>query len=340
MGPLAMTRILLVTNDWPPKTGGIQTYLQGLVERTGHDVDVLGPDRGFMFSTKETLGRIEAAARDADVVWFGAPHPPGLLGPELELPYVVHTHGAEIAIADALPGVGSRLRRSLQGAAEVLSVSAFTAGEIERRTGRPALVLGVGVDLDRFTPGEPPDRFTVLTVGRLVPRKGQGRVIEAVGRLRDGGVDAAVVVVGEGREEARLRRLADRLGVPTTFETDVPDQALPDLYRQASVFAMPTKDRWMGREAEGLGIVYLEASASGLPVIVGPSGGSTETIVPGTTGFVAADVKGLARQLAWLAEHREEARAMGVAGRQLMDDRFSWSDVIARFDAVMDRFER
>jgi phosphatidylinositol alpha-1,6-mannosyltransferase len=253
------------------------------------------------------------------------------------LPWVVHAHGAEVSVADTLPWVRSRLRQSLAGAAEVLAVSRFTADLVERVAGRPALALGVGVDVERFAPGPPPDCFTVLCVGRLVRRKGQDRVIGAVARLRAGGLASAeVVLVGTGPDAGRLRRLAADLEVPTAFVV-ASDDALPGWYCGASVFAMPVRDRWFGREPEGLGIVYLEAAASGLPVIVGPSGGAPETIIPGRTGFVAGDVRTLARQLAWLAEHRDEAAAMGAAGRSFVTDRYGWASVIGRFDDAIER---
>lgn len=345
-------RALLVTNDWMPDIGGIQTYLQGLVERTSHEVTVLAPadpladpdpsvvrhpDLRFLGPTRAVRDWIttEADRSGADLVWFGAPHPPALVGPGLDRPYVVHVHGAEVGVADSFPGLRARLRATLRGAAAVLSVSRWTAGEVERRTGRPATVVGVGVDTERFAPGDPPDRMVVLSVGRLVPRKGQARVIEAVARLGEGGLHAEVVVVGAGRDKQRLRELAIRRGVTATFPGAVPDAELVDWYRSATVFAMPVVDRWAGREFEGLGIVYLEAAASGLPVIVGPSGGAPETIVPGETGFIAGDARTLARQLAWIAAHPDEARAMGAAGRAFVSERYGWQAVIDRFDAAI-----
>ncbi|MEX1280713.1 MAG: glycosyltransferase family 4 protein [Acidimicrobiia bacterium] len=353
-----MTRVLLVTNDWPPDVGGIQTYLAGLVARTRHDVTVLAPRRA---GTPPTPGVVrhphlrflgparpvrewivsEAERAGADVIWFGAPHPPALTAPAVgaaaALPWVVQAHGAEVSVADTLPWIRGRLRRSLAGAAEVLAVSRFTADLVDRVAGRPAVALGVGVDVERFTPGPPPDRFTVLCVGRLVRRKGQDRVIGAVARLRDGGLASAeAVLVGTGPDAGRLRRLAAELEVPTAFVV-ASEEDLPGWYRTASAFAMPVRDRWFGREPEGLGIVYLEAAASGLPVIVGPSGGAPETVVPGRTGFVAGDVRTLARQLAWLAEHRDEAAAMGAAGRAFVTERYGWPAVMDRFDEAIER---
>ena len=347
-------RLLLVTNDWLPDIGGIQTYLAGLVERTSHDVTVLGPanpiaeddpmvvrhpDARFLGPTPSVRRWIvdEARRAGADLVWFGAPHPPALVGPELGLPYVVHVHGAEVGIADSVPGLRTRLRSTLRQAADVLSVSRWTADEVERRVGRPATVVGVGVDVDRFSPGEAPDRMVVLCVGRLVPRKGQARVIEAVARLGEGGVAAEVVIVGAGRDKQRLRELAIRRGVRATFPGAVPDAELTEWYRSSTVFAMPVADRWAGREFEGLGIVYLEAAASGLPVIVGPSGGAPETIIPGETGFIADDARTLARQFAWIAAHRDEARAMGASGRAFVTERYGWDAVVDRFDTAITR---
>ena len=347
-------KALLVTNDWMPDIGGIQTYLQGLVERTSHEVTVLAPanplaepdpsvvrhpDLRFLGPTRAVREWISAEADrlGAGLVWFGAPHPPALLGPSLDRPYVVHVHGAEVVVADSFPGLRSRLRASLEGAADVLSVSRWTAAEVGRRVGRPATFVGVGVDTDRFTPGDRTGRLVVLCVGRLVPRKGQARVIEAVARLGEGGVRAEVVVVGAGRDKQRLRELAIRRRVKATFPGAVPDADLADWYRSATVFAMPVTDRWAGREVEGLGIVYLEAAASGLPVIVGPSGGAPETIIPGKTGFIADGARTLARQLAWIAAHRDEARQMGAAGRAFVTERYGWDAVMDRFDTALER---
>ena len=100
-------------------------------------------------------------------------------------------------------------------------------------------------------------------------------------------------MVGTGRDEAALRRLAGRLGIPVRFEVGVAWERLPGLYREMSVFAMPCRSRWFGLEVEGLGLVFLEAAASGLPVLAGDSGGSPETVLPGVTGFVVSDDRAL-----------------------------------------------
>jgi phosphatidylinositol alpha-1,6-mannosyltransferase len=169
-------------------------------------------------------------------------------------------------------------------------------------------------------------------VSRFVPRKGQRRVLHAVAALRREGWDLQVLLVGAGRDEADHRRLAARLDVPTRFEVDVPYARLPSLYREMSVFAMPCRSRWFGLEVEGLGVVFLEAAASGLPVIAGDSGGAPETVDPGVTGFVVDRDASLADALLRLIADPGLASAMGEAGRARVERRHTWGSVAARFE--------
>jgi phosphatidylinositol alpha-1,6-mannosyltransferase len=183
-----------------------------------------------------------------------------------------------------------------------------------------------------FSPGEGDlPSMIVGCVSRFVPRKGQRRVIEAAARLRQRGVPVSVLLVGKGRDEQALRRLAARLEVPARFEVGVPFDRLPDLYRDMTVFAMPSRSRWFGLEAEGLGVVYLEAAATGLPVIAGDSGGAPETIEPGVTGFIATRTEHVADALERVLADGDGAEAMGAAGRRRVLDRFSWKAVAGRF---------
>ena len=128
-----------------------------------------------------------------------------------------------------------------------------------------------------------------------------------------------------------LRRKAAALGVPTRFEISVPFESLPGLYREMAVFAMPCKSRWLGLEVEGLGVVYLEAAATGLPVIAGDSGGSPETVSPGATGFVVDGISTLTDALRRLLSDPDAARQMGAAGQARTAEQFSWNAVIERF---------
>ena len=164
-------------------------------------------------------------------------------------------------------------------------------------------------------------------VSRFVPRKGQHRLLEAAARLER---DVEVLLVGKGRKEGDLRSLAARLGVRTRFAIDVPWSELPGLYRQMDVFAMPCRSRWGGLEVEGLGLVFLEASATGLPVLAGDSGGSPETVIRGETGFVVHDVADVVEGLDLLLADPERARQMGAAGRAMVERDFTWKRVVER----------
>ena len=203
----------------------------------GGDPRVVRHPRPFMWPTRSVRRWVEAQVADfrPDVVLFGAPHPLALLGPGLRratgVPYAVVCHGAEVFLPAAVPGLRQALRRALRRADAVFGVSRYTRGRVERFAGRPVRYLGAGVEAV-FTPGEPPERPVVGCVSRFVPRKGQRRVLRAVARLRAEGRDLSVLLVGMGRDEDDLRRLAARLGVPTRMEVAVPWAALPGLYRE------------------------------------------------------------------------------------------------------------
>ena len=356
-----MARVLLVTNDFPPDRGGIQSYLEGLVAHSGHNFRVMAsaaeaaqpaksvvryPSSRFLWPTRATRAwvTVEVERFKPDFLLFGAPHPLAFLGPRLAaitgLPYGVITHGAEVAVGRSIPGFGRMMKRSLRRASVVFSVSDFTRRLVAEYSGRNVVRLGVGVSHDQITQPNRPGAFTVLCVGRFVARKGQARLIDAVARLDAEGKNIRLRLIGSGRGEKRLRAKAAGSGASVDVRVGLSREEIAQEYRQASVFAMPCRSRWFAREFEGLGIVYLEAAAAGLPVIVGDSGGAPESIVPGVTGFVASGRKNLVETIAWVGDHPSEAIAMGEAGKKFVSQKYEWGSVSARFDASVDEAVR
>jgi phosphatidylinositol alpha-1,6-mannosyltransferase len=352
-------RLLLITNDYPPKPGGIQQYLGNLMDAYPGPVRVLAPSDGpasatgrgeevvvrnpqpFMWPTPSVGDWVvgEAEAFKPDVVLFGAPYPLPWLGPRIQevlrVPVGVLCHGAEVTLPAAFPGSRQLLRRMLATADVRFAVSNFTAVRVQRLTGKPVHYIGAGVDLDTFHPGPPPNNAVpvVVCVSRFVPRKGQDLVIDAAARLAERGIVVEVLLVGKGRTEGQLRRRAERKGVDVRFEVDVPWDRLPDLYRQADVFCMPCSSRWGGLEVEGLGLVFLEAAATGLPVLAGDSGGAAETVEPARTGFVVHDIADIAEGIEMLVSDPVRAAEMGAAGRRRVEADFTWSGVVTRLVA-------
>ncbi len=364
---------LLVTNDFPPKIGGIQSYLYELWRRlpvadatvftTRHDGDaawdaqqpfrvVRARERQF-FPTRSLATRIDALAReiDASVILLDPWLPLGQLGPRLTAaPYVVVVHGAEVTVPGRLPGSRQLGSRVLRGAAGVVAAGHYPAREAEHAAGDAlrGVVVPPGVDVDRFRAladgdrratrqafGLDPDRPLVLGVSRLVPRKGFDVLVDAVAGLPD----VQLAIAGAGRDQARLERRAKQQGIAprVRFLGRVPDDdSFPRLYACADVFAMPCRDRWGGLEAEGFGIVFLEAAAAGVPAVAGRSGGSHEAVVDGETGFVvdgrALDVRGA---LAALLADDDLRRRMGAAARARAVMEFSYETLAARLAPVV-----
>ncbi len=348
-----MTRLLLVTNDFPPKPGGIQQYLGNLVDNLDADLLVIAPaderaeptprvmrsDKAFMWPTKETRAWVAAEVDrfKPDAILFGAPHPLPQMGPHLGVPFGVLSHGAEVTLPAAAPGLLQLLARSLRAADVRFAVSDYTARKVSRLTGEDVVYVGAGVDVDAFrlSPDHSQnDPAIVGCVSRFVPRKGQDRLIEAAARL-DRPVE--LLFVGTGRTEVDLRTLAADRGVRARFEVDVQWDRLPELYAEMDVFCMPCRSRWGGLEIEGFGLVYLEAAAAGLPVLAGASGGSPETVVPGETGFVVHDVDDIVEGLQILLDDPAEAEAMGRRGRARVEAQFTWPKVASRFLAGFEK---
>ena len=354
-------RLLVVTNDYPPKPGGIQQYLRGMVDAYPDPIRVLAPaddaddddrivrhHKRFMWPTPAVRRWIEGQAKEfeADFLLFGAPTPLPVLGRRLRtslgIPFGVLSHGAELTLPGAVLGLRQVIAGPLKAADVRLAVSNYTGGVVERLAKRPVDVIGTGVDTAHFSPdGAGPDAAantgaTLGCVSRFVPRKGQRRVLEAAAELRRRGRDVEVLLVGRGRLEPKLRRLAAELEVPTRFEVGVPWSRLGELYREIDIFCMPCRSRWFGLETEGFGLVYLEAAATGLPVLAGTSGGAPETVVPGETGFVVDSVAHIVEASEMLLDDPARAALMGERGRKRVEHEFTWAASTQRLLAVLE----
>ena len=355
-------RLAVVTNDYPPKPGGIQQYLGSLVDAWPYDVRVLAPHdrpsttvrgetvvrRGqsrFMWPTRSVARWIEGelAAFGPDAVLFGAPYPLAQLVSRVQattrVPVGVLGHGAEVVIPAAMPIVRSVLRRTLRRADVRFAVSRFTQRRLEALSARPVHYIGGGVDTDVFHPDPPGNRGGAADsrpvlgcVSRFVPRKGQDRVLHAAARLGERGTPVRVLLVGKGRTQPSLQRLAERLGVDAEFAVDVPWSELPGRYASMDVFCMPCRSRWGGLEIEGLGLVFLEAAACEVPVLAGDSGGSPETVEPGRTGFVVHSVDDIVEGVETILGDPLRAVEMGRLGRKRVVREFSWGAVAERLE--------
>jgi phosphatidylinositol alpha-1,6-mannosyltransferase len=376
-----VSRVLLVTNDFPPRRGGIQSYLAELVTRLAaarqHTLTVYAPQwkdaEAFDARTDgyrvvrhpgtlmlpvpgvEARMRRLIAEHDVDTVWFGAAAPLGLLAARARRAgagrVLASTHGHEVGWS-MLPGARSVLRRIGDDSDVVTYVSRYTRGRFAPAFGPHAALehLPPGVDTDRFRP-DPASRAelraryglgqrpTLVCLSRLVPRKGQDMLIRALPAIRRRVAGAALVIAGGGPYADTLHSLAERVGVRdhVTFTGGVPAAELPAYHAMADVFAMPCRTRGAGLDVEGLGIVFLEASATGVPVIAGSSGGAPETVQHNKTGMVVdgRSVPQIADAASELLADPDRAAAMGAAGRDWVTAQWRWDDLAGRLSDLI-----
>jgi phosphatidyl-myo-inositol dimannoside synthase len=363
-------RHLLVTNDFPPKIGGIQSLLWEWWRRLPADqfAVLTSPYKGAREWDAEQPFRVERIresvllphplmakrindlARDfgAEFVVLDPAVPLGIIGPNLDLPYAVVLHGAEVTVPGRIPGSQQVLGRVLRRATHCIAAGQYPAREAERAAGRalPTTVVAPGVDTARFRVldeaerraarerfGIAPDAELIVGVSRLVPRKGFDTAIAAVARMARARPNLELVIAGAGRDEGRLARLARDRGAPVRFLGRVSFDDLPLLYGCADVFAMLCRNRWFGLEQEGFGIVFLEAAACGVPQVAGASGGAAEAVEDGRTGVVVGDpddVDEVVAAFERLLDDDAGRRAMGVAARARAEAEFSYDVLSAR----------
>ena len=363
-----MSRTLLVTNDFPPTVGGIQSYLRDfashLAARNGPDSLVVfastqdadaarewdaaqpfpvvrWPAR-VMLPTPGARRRMQELSRAHDIhtVWFGAAAPLAVMGIAAKQAgarkVVATTHGHEVGWS-MLPGARQALRVIGNNADTVTYVSEYTRRRFASAFGpHPEfLALPSGVDTDFFRLQPRPDvtNPVIVCASRLVARKGQDQLIRALPLIRAAVPGTELHLIGAGPDERRLRRLA-RNTEGVHFHGAVSRTQLRDAIATADLFAMPARTRGGGLDVEGLGIVYLEAQACGVPVIAGNSGGAPETVTPETSIVVdGRDTTGLAAAACEILRDPERARAMGKAGRVHVEKHFAWDVLTERLAA-------
>ncbi|WP_033284511.1 MULTISPECIES: glycosyltransferase family 4 protein [unclassified Streptomyces] len=380
-----MRKTLIVTNDFPPRPGGIQAFLHNMALR-------LDPERLVVYASTWKRGREGAEAtaafdaeqpftvvRDATTmllptpaatrravgllrehgctaVWFGAAAPLGLMAPALRKAgaerLVATTHGHEAGWAQ-LPASRQLLHRIGESTDTVTYLGEYTRSRIAAALSPEAAArmvqLPPGVDEKVFHPGSGgaevrsrlglTERPVVVCVSRLVPRKGQDTLILAMPRILAREPEAVLLIVGGGPYEKDLRRLVRETGVSDSvrFTGAVPWSELPAHYGAGDVFAMPCRTRRGGLDVEGLGIVYLEASATGLPVVAGDSGGAPDAVLDGETGWVVrggSPEEAADRILALLADP-ELRQNMGERGRQWVEERWRWDLLAEKLRALL-----
>ena len=369
---------LLVTNDFPPRPGGIQQFVHNLAVRqppgslvaycstwrgagefdAEQPFPVVREDTSVLLPTPAVAKRAAEIARQygCDAVWFGAAAPLGLLAPGLRertgvTRAIALTHGHEAGWA-ALPGAKGLLRRIARGVDIVTYLGEYFRVRLDRAIGDLTTLerLAPGVDTDAFTASVSgdevravyglTDRPVVVCVSRLVPRKGQDTLIRALPLIRRRVPDAALLLVGGGPYRSTLESLATEHGVAShvIFTGTVPWTDLPAHHAAGDVFAMPCRTRRGGLDVEGLGIVYLEASATGRPVVAGDSGGAPDAVLEGETGYVlpGRDVDALADRIATILADRALATRLGAAGRSWVEKDWRWDTQADRLAALLD----
>ncbi|MCW2700396.1 MAG: putative Glycosyltransferase [Blastococcus sp.] len=320
-----MNRMLVVTNDFPPRQGGIQTFVAALLARrppdslvvlasdapgsAAHDAalpyPVIRRPTSMLLPTRTTAqAAVDTARRyGCDRAFFGAAAPLGLLAPALRSAGVRHlvgaTHGHETGWV-SLPGARQLMQRIAGGLDVLTYISEYTRSRLGPALGsRTRLAqLSPGVDIDLFTPGADGSVVrrrhglgaapVVVCVSRLVARKGQDVLVAGWPRVLARHPDARLLLVGGGPAEASLRRAVAARGLERSVVLTGPVAVgdLPAHYAAGDVFAMPCRTRRRGLDVEGLGMVYLEAAACGRPVVAGTSGGAPEAVQDGVTGHV------------------------------------------------------
>ena len=374
--------MLLVTNDFGPRAGGIETFVIGLLERIkGHEVTVFTSQQGdtsvydqqwldkfgvrvvrdkskiLLPSWRVTRAAKKiVAVKNIDVVVFGAAAPLALMSPSLRKSgvkkIIALTHGHEVWWAKIFP-FKLAIKRIGKNVDHLTYLGEFTRQAISealsRKSATEMVKIAPGIDTAHFIPQPDAmqkrkelglqDKKIIISVGRLVHRKGQDSLIQAMPAVLKKIPNAHLLLVGEGPYKKHLEKLVMRLSLKqnVTFAGRIMYDRLPSYLSAADLFAMPSRSRFFGLEVEGLGIVYLEASACGIPVVAGNSGGAPDAVLEGVTGLCVdgTNIEQITRAIVEICRDAERASHMGAAGRNWIVDQWRWDIWSKEFNALL-----
>ena len=375
-----MGRTLVITNDFPPRPGGIQTFGYEIVRRfepdsvtvltsdwdgaaefdAAQEFKVIRADTQTLLPSKTTLSmaREIVVAENITRVLFGAAAPLGLLAAPLRKLGVKNivgmTQGHETGWA-MTPGTRQALRKIGNDTDYLTYISEYTHKKIAKALSPDAAArmrrIVPGVDITEFAPANSAsgnqlrsdlgwlDRPVIVCVSRLMARKGQDELIRALPQVHQTIPKASLIIVGEGPYRKDLERLITKLGLSEFVHLTgkVSQRELSNWYAAGDIFAMPCRTRMGGWDVEGLGIVFLEGSATGLPVIVGDSGGAIDAVVDGETGFLVNgnDTNDIASRIAFLFANPSVAKRMGEAGRTWVTQEWDWDQNFKKLDGLL-----
>ena len=375
-----MGRTLVITNDFPPRPGGIQTFGYEIVRRfdpesvtvltsnwegaaefdAAQDFKIVRANTQTLVPSKSTLSmaREIVVAENITRVLFGAAAPLGLLAASLRKLGVTNivgmTQGHETGWA-MTPGTRQALRKIGNDTDYLTYISEYTHKKIAKALSPDAAArmrrIVPGVDSTEFSPDNLSsgnqlrtelgwiDRPVIVCVSRLMARKGQDELIRALPIIQQTVANASLIIVGDGPYRKDLERLVKKLGLENFVHLTgkVSQAELSKWYAAGDVFAMPCRTRMGGWDVEGLGIVFLEGSATGLPVIVGDSGGAVDAVIDGETGYLVdgTNTAEIAGRIAYLFANPDIAKKMGEAGRNWVTQEWTWDQNFKKLDGLL-----
>jgi len=370
---MTVKKHLLVTNDFPPKVGGIQNYLYELYKRLPCDSFVVytTPYEGSeKFDAEQEFKIIRSKEPwissypwmprrinnicdlyNLERVIIDPAWPLGSIGTKIDREYGVILHGAELCIPAKFPLIKQRIRKTLRNSGLVISAGQYPLDAAIQCAGKDlnSVVITPGVDVSRFNPvdaakkeqfrkqfGVKDTEILISAVSRLVPRKGFSNLVEAVNNLKTQ-FDIKLLIAGSGRMEKKLKRQISNLSAPVELLGRISDDQVHELYSCSDLMAMICNERWFGLEQEGFGIVFLEGAASGVAQLAGRSGGSHEAVEDGVSGLIVEDPDSIAEitnKLSLLCSNSQLRSDLASSWPQ-RSEQFCYDNLAAKLEATL-----
>lgn len=347
-----MKKTLLITLEYPPQIGGVAHYYKNLVKHLSADkITVLDNQNNqllswplwpkWLSSFRHVYKKIKK--EKIEIILVGQILPLGTVAlffkKIFKLPYVVITHAMDVLLPQRYPRKKWLVKQILKNAQAITTVSNFTKKQLQKlidpvQWHKIHLISPCpNVEASKINYELPKTGKIILSVGRLVKRKGFAKVIAILPELLKKFPDLSYYIIGEGEEKENLKRQAQ--GLPVTFLGFVPDEELSHYYQLADVFVMPALD--LPYNVEGFGIVYIEANAFGKPVVAGKTGGVEDAIIDGQTGFLVdpRDQKMLAQAVERLLADEQLARKLGTNGFKRVKEQFQWTNQAKKLENLL-----